>query len=176
MKSFKEASEELRITKQTLTSWIEELNESNNIIWKNKTRYLDEKLINKIKLYKDIEIKSAPYSDRKNDRVNDEQNLKLLEILKKENDLLIKQLKIKDEQIKDLTRLIDQQQQLTISDKKEKEELKNEIKMGLHQSEYKKSNINYHKFEQQDNSQYNAQNHKNESDQKRGFWSKLFGK
>ena len=40
MKSFKKASEELQITKQTLTSWIEEINESHNIIWKNKTRYL----------------------------------------------------------------------------------------------------------------------------------------
>ena len=55
MKTFKEASEELKITKQTLTSWIKELNESNNIIWKNKTRYLYKTLLNKIKKYKNVE-------------------------------------------------------------------------------------------------------------------------
>ncbi|EJX16550.1 hypothetical protein SOJ_28120 [Staphylococcus sp. OJ82] len=110
MKSFKKASEELQITKQTLTSWIEEINESHNIIWKNKTRYLDEIVINKLKQHKNIENKYTSSSGK--------DNIDLLEILQKENDLLVKQLSMKDEQINNLTRLIDQQQQLTISDKK----------------------------------------------------------
>ncbi|MGJ5719015.1 DUF536 domain-containing protein, partial [Staphylococcus equorum] len=60
----------------------------------------------------------------------------LLEKLKEENNLLVKQLSIKDNQIKDLTRLLDQQQQLTISDKNEKEELKKELKIIVNQIDY----------------------------------------
>ena len=136
MKSFKKASEELKITKQTLTAWIEDLNESHNIIWKNKTRYLDELLINKIKEYKNIEIENESKDNLKNESYAFNEKEELLEKLKEENNLLVKQLSIKDNQIKDLTRLLDQQQQLTISDKNEKEELKKELKIIVNQIDY----------------------------------------
>ncbi|MFL4615355.1 DUF536 domain-containing protein [Staphylococcus aureus] len=171
MKSFKEASEELQITKQTLTSWIEEINESHNIIWKNKTRYLDEIVINKLKQHKNIENKNTS-SSRKD-------NIDLLEILQKENALLVKQLSIKDEQINNLTRLIDQQQQLTISDKKEREELKYELKIALNQLEYSDKTSDYYEFEEnekQDSSHQEPKNIQNEQTQKRSIWRYLFGK
>lgn len=76
MKTFKEASEELKITKQTLTSWIKELNESNNIIWKNKTRYLDETLLNKIKKYKNVENNDNLFSENKSKNFDEKENLK----------------------------------------------------------------------------------------------------
>ena len=171
MKSFKEASEELQITKQTLTSWIEEINESHNIIWKNKTRYLDEIVINKLKQHKNIENKNTSSSGK--------DNTDLLEILQKENDLLVKQLSMKDEQINNLTRLIDQQQQLTISDKKEREELKYELKIALNQLEYSEKTSDYYEFEdneKQDSSHQESKNIQNEQTQKRSVWRYLFGK
>lgn len=171
MKSFKEASEELQITKQTLTSWIEEINESHNIIWKNKTRYLDEIVINKLKQHKNIENKNIPSSGKG--------NIDLLEILQKENDLLVKQLSMKDEQINNLTRLIDQQQQLTISDKKEREELKYELKIALNQLEYSEKKSDYYAFEEnekQDSSHQEPKNFQGEQSQKRSIWKYLFSK
>ena len=171
MKSFKKASEELQITKQTLTSWIEEINESHNIIWKNKTRYLDEIVINKLKQHKNIENKYTSSSGK--------DNIDLLEILQKENDLLVKQLSMKDEQINNLTRLIDQQQQLTISDKKEREELKYELKIALNQLEYSEKTSDYYAFEEnekQDSSHQEPKNFQNEQTQKRSIWKHLFGK
>ncbi|MDW4184732.1 DUF536 domain-containing protein [Staphylococcus saprophyticus] len=179
MKTFKEASEELKITKQTLTSWIKELNESNNIIWENKTRYLDETLINKIKQYKNIENENYFFSENENKDFDKKQNVTLLEVLKKENELLVKQLATKDEQIKNLTKLIDQQQQLTISDKKEKEELKSELKIVLNQYDYNEGIKSYSEVEedqQKDDSQYHHKNFQNTHIQKKGVWRKLFGK
>ncbi|WP_373442719.1 DUF536 domain-containing protein [Staphylococcus equorum] len=171
MKSFKEASEELQITKQTLTSWIEEINESHNIIWKNKTRYLDEIVINKLKQHKNIENKTTSSSGK--------DNIDLLEILQKENDLLVKQLSMKDEQINNLTRLIDQQQQLTISDKKEREELKYELKIALNQLEYSEKTSNYYEFGEygkQDSSHHEYKDIQNPQTHKKSIWRYLFGK
>lgn len=169
MKSFKEASEELQITKQTLTSWIEEINESHNIIWKNKTRYLDEIVINKLKQHKNIENKSTSFLGK--------DNIDLLEILQKENDLLVKQLSMKDEQINNLTRLIDQQQQLTISDKNEKEELKKELKIIVNQIDYMdevNNTRNPGENEQNDKSDYQYREYQDSPSTKKGFWRKLF--
>ena len=171
MKSFKEASEELQITKQTLTSWIEEINENHNIIWKNKTRYLDEIVINKLKQHKNIENKYTSSSGK--------DNIDLLEILQKENDLLVKQLSMKDEQINNLTRLIDQQQQLTISDKKEREELKYELKIALNQLEYSEKTSDYYEFEEnerQDSSHHEYKDIQNTQTHKKSLWRYLFGK
>lgn len=179
MKTFKEASEELKITKQTLTSWIKELNESNNIIWKNKTRYLDKTLLNKIKKYKNVENNDDLFSENKYKNFDEKENKTLLENLKKENELLVKQITIKDEQIKDLMKLIDQQQQLTISDKREKENLKSELKIALDHYEYNGEIKNYsevEKTQQEDSSQPQRTNFQDIDAQRKGFWKKLFGK
>lgn len=179
MKSFKKASEELKITKQTLTAWIEDLNESHNIIWKNKTRYLDELLINKIKEYKNIEIENESKDNLKNESYAFNEKEELLGKLKEENNLLVKQLSIKDNQIKDLTRLLDQQQQLTISDKNEKEELKSELKIALNYYDYNEEIKNYSQVEeseQKNNSQHQRKKFQNTDIQGKGFWKKLFGK
>src|SRR5699024_6188132 len=93
MKTFKEVSEELKITKQTLTSWIKELNESNSIIWKNKTRYLDETLVNKIKHFKNVESKDEFFSENKSKNFDENPSETLLENLEKENKLLVKEIK-----------------------------------------------------------------------------------
>ncbi|PNZ71308.1 hypothetical protein BUZ73_12010 [Staphylococcus saprophyticus] len=177
MKSFKKASEELKITKQTLTAWIEDLNESHNIIWKNKTRYLDELLINKIKEYKNIEIENESKDNLKNESYTFNEKEELLEKLKEENNLLVKQLSIKDNQIKDLTRLLDQQQQLTISDKNEKEELKKELKIIVNQIDYMdevNNTRNPGENEQNDKSNYQYREYQDSPSTKKGFWRKLF--
>ncbi|MFG0934552.1 DUF536 domain-containing protein [Staphylococcus sp. 231237_7MaSpsaltlick] len=179
MKTFKEVSEELKITKQTLTSWIKELNESNSIIWKNKTRYLDETLVNKIKHFKSVESKDEFFSENKSKNFDEIPSETLLENLEKENELLVKQITIKDELIKDLTKLIDQQQQLTISDKKEKDELKSELKIALNYYDYNEEIKNYSQVEeseQKNNSQHQRKKFQNTDIQGKGFWKKLFGK
>lgn len=172
MKTFKKASEELKITKQTLTSWIEELNESHNIIWKSKTRYLDEILIDKIKKYKNIENESK--ENLKNESYEFNEKEELVGNLKKENHLLVKQLSIKDNQIKDLARLLDQQQQLAISDKNEKEELKKELKIMVNQIDYTDEVNNTGENNQNDNSDYQYREYQDSLPQKKGFWRKLF--
>lgn len=174
MKTFKKASEELKITKQTLTAWIEDLNESHNIIWKNKTRYLDELLINKIKEYKNIEIENESKDNLKNESYAFNEKEELLEKLKEENNLLVKQLSIKDNQIKDLARLLDQQQQLAISDKNEKEELKKELKIMVNQIDYTDEVNNTGENNQNDNSDYQYREYQDSLPQKKGFWRKLF--
>lgn len=179
MKTFKEAAEEFKITKQTLTSWIKELNEIDNVVWKNQTRYLDETLINKLKQYKNIESKNNFFSENRDKDFGEKQNVTLLESLKKENELLVKQIATKDEQITNLMKLIDQQQQLTISDKKEKEELKSELKIMLNQYNHNKEIKSYSEVEgaqQKDNSQHQHKNFQNTHIKEKGFWRKLFGK
>src|SRR5699024_6597500 len=113
----------------------------------------------------------------KNESYTFNEKEELLEKLKEENNLLVKQLSIKDNQIKDLTRLLDQQQQLTISDKNEKEELKKELKIIVNKIDYMdevNNTRNPGEYEQNDKSNYQYREYQDSPSTKKGIWRKLF--